>query len=65
MEVAIKILNGCSVNDHYWFFAGGLTNTEVSITVTDLVGGQVQTYTRPAGPPFQVIQDTVTFSSCP
>ena len=65
VEVAVKLLNGCSVDGHYWFFAGGLTNTEVTMTVTDLQGGQIANYASPAGPAFQAIQDTRSFSACP
>ena len=40
MELVVKTLDGCSINDRYWFFSGGLTNLEVTITVADTVSGQ-------------------------
>src|SRR5580765_2865884 len=35
VEVAVKVLNGCSLNGNFWIFAGGLTNVGVVMTVTD------------------------------
>jgi serine/threonine protein kinase, bacterial len=64
VEVVIKVLNGCGVNSRYWTFAGGLTNVNVILTVTDTQTGTIQTYTNPQGTPFEPIQDTNTFSTC-
>ena len=65
VEVVLKVLNGCASNGHYWFFAGGLTNVEVVIKVKDTLTGAEQTYTNPLGQPFQPIQDTAAFATCP
>ena len=35
IELIVKVLDGCGVNNRYWVFAGGLTNVEVDIIVTD------------------------------
>ncbi|MEO8348290.1 MAG: hypothetical protein ABI610_05215, partial [Acidobacteriota bacterium] len=64
VEVVVKAVAGCSFNSRYWVFAGGLTNVEVVMTVTDTVTGAVRTYTNPQGTPFQPIQDTSAFL-CP
>jgi hypothetical protein len=64
-EVVVKVLDACVVNDRFWFFAGGLTNVETVIIVTDTEFGVVRTYTNPQGTPFQPIQDTDAFSTCP
>jgi hypothetical protein len=64
-EVMIKVLSGCGVNSRYWAFAGGLTNVDVALTVTDTQTGTVRTYTNPQGTPFQPIQDTDAFAICP
>jgi photosystem II stability/assembly factor-like uncharacterized protein len=61
IEVIVKVLEGCSSNSHRWVFAGGLTNVLVTLTVTDMVTGAVQTYTNPQGTPFAPIQDTSAF----
>jgi len=65
LEAIIKVVNGCSFNSRYWVFAGGLTNVQVTITVTDTQTQTVRTYTNPQGAPFQPIQDTSAFATCP
>src|SRR5262249_6475447 len=65
VELAVKILNGCSVNERFWFFSAGLTNLEVDIHVTDTATNQTRTYSNPQGEAFQPITDTSVFSSCP
>lgn len=63
MEVAVEVLNGCSINGSFWIFAGGLTNVGVVMTVTDSQTGTVKTYTNAPGTPFQPIQDTNAFAT--
>jgi hypothetical protein len=65
VEVVLKVLDACSFADHFWVFAGGLTNVEVNITVTDTASGAVQVYRNPLTEPFQPIQDTAAFLTCP
>ncbi len=64
VEVAVKVLNGCSSNGSFWIFAGGLTNVGVVMTVTDSLTGTVKTYSSPPGTPFRPIEDTTTFATC-
>jgi hypothetical protein len=64
VEVIIKTLNGCGLNQNYWVFAGGLTNVQTSIVITDVVSGTMKTYKNPASTPFQPIQDTGAFKTC-
>ena len=64
LEIAVKTLNGCGINGHYWLFAGGLTDVEVTLTVTDNVSGQIRTYTNPLGQVFQPITDIAAFPAC-
>jgi hypothetical protein len=65
VEMVIKVLNGCSINNNYWVFAGGLTNVMVTMTVTDMSNGAVKTYINNLNTPFAPIQDTVAFATCP
>lgn len=65
VEMVLKVLNGCGVNSHYWVFAGGLTNVNVTMTVVDTKSGTVKTYTNPLNTAFVPIQDTSAFSTCP
>jgi streptogramin lyase len=63
-EVLAKVIDGCAVNNHYWFFAGGLTNVQATLTVEDTVTGAVRTYKNPQNTKFQPIQDTAAFATC-
>jgi len=63
-EVTVKVIEGCAFNAHVWFFAGGLTNLGVTLTVTDMAapfGPVAKTYTNAAGTAFAPIQDTAAF----
>ena len=64
VEVLIKVLDACVINQRFWVFAGGLTDVKVVLTVRDSVTGQVRTYTNPLGTAFQPIQDTGAFATC-
>ena len=67
IEVIIKVVNACGFAGapRYWVFAGGLTNVEVVLTVTDTQTGNMRTYTNAQGTAFAPIQDTNAFASCP
>jgi 6-phosphogluconolactonase (cycloisomerase 2 family) len=65
VEAIIKVLNGCGLNSAYWVFAGGLTNVQVTITVTDTLTGLSHQYNNPAQATFEPVQDTSTFKTCP
>jgi hypothetical protein len=64
VEVVLKVLDGCGVNGKYWVFAAGLTNTEVTLTVTDTASGTAKVYVNPQGRSFQSVQDTNAFATC-
>jgi hypothetical protein len=63
-EMLIKILDGCSLNSHFWVFFAATTNVGFTVTVTDTLTGHLATYTnadRHAAPP---VQDTSALT-CP
>jgi len=62
VETVLKVLNGCTLGGHYWFFAGGLTNVYTQIRVTDTTTGFTRVYTNPLNEAFQPIQDTSAFA---
>ena len=64
VELIVKVLDACAVNQHFWVFSGGLTNVNTVLTVTDTRTGAVKTYTNPQSTPFKPIQDTGAFP-CP
>ena len=65
VEAVVKVLDGCGLNSKWWVFAGGLTNVAVTLTVTDTKTNTTKTYQNPAGTPFQPLQDTSAFATCP
>lgn len=67
LEAIVKVLDACApaTGNRFWVFAAGLTNVEVTLIVDDLQSGESRTYVRPLGAPFQPIQDTQAFATCP
>lgn len=65
LEVVVKALNACGLNRRFWIFAAGLTSVRTEITVEDTTTGVTKRYTNPLGTPFQPIQDTQAFATCP
>ncbi len=65
LEILVKVVNGCSFNQRYWVFAGGLTNVRVAVTVTDTQTATVRTYVNPQGVAFAPIQDAGAYATCP
>lgn len=65
VEMVVKVIDACTFNQRFWVFAGGLTDVNVNLTVTDTKNGTVRTYTNPMGVAFQPIQDTNAFATCP
>ena len=66
IELVVKVLNGCGVDNAYWVFAAGLTNVRVVLHVRDEKTGAVYAKVNEQGAPFVPIQDTTAFpASCP
>jgi hypothetical protein len=65
VEAVVKVLDGCGLGGHYWVFAGGLTNVNVVLTVTDTHTNLMKTYVNSRNTKFQPIQDTNAFATCP
>ena len=65
VELVVKVLNGCGVNQRYWVFSAGLTDVNVVLKVTDTKTGAVRTYTNPLNQKYEAVQDTSAFASCP
>ncbi len=63
IEMVVKVVDGRPFNSRFWVFAGGLTNVNVVMTVTDTQTGTVKFYTNPQGTAFQPIQDTDAFGA--
>ena len=64
IEMVIKVLDGCRIDGHYWVFAAGLTDVEVTTTVRDLRTGLEMSWTNPQGTLFEPISDMSAFATC-
>ncbi|HXT51052.1 MAG TPA: CSLREA domain-containing protein [Thermoanaerobaculia bacterium] len=62
VEVTVKVLDGCGVNNRYWVFSSGVTNVEVTLRVVDTATGATKTYTNPLNQVFRSILDTDAFA---
>jgi hypothetical protein len=48
--LAVQVIDGCAVNDHYWLFGAGLSGLSLTLSVTDETTGKE---TRVVLPPFE------------
>lgn len=48
-ELVVKILDGRTVNEHFWVFFGGLSDVEYTLTVRDTETGAVETFLNQPG----------------
>ncbi|HVS12279.1 MAG TPA: hypothetical protein VMV46_00005 [Thermoanaerobaculia bacterium] len=66
-ELLVKVLDACDVpgNDTFWVFAAGLTNVEVTLTVTDTETDRSRVYENELGEAFSPILDVEAFAACP
>ena len=60
IELAVKALDGATINNAFWVFAAGLTDVDYQLTVTDTVAGVSKTYSNPSRP-FCGLGDTSAF----
>jgi hypothetical protein len=61
VELVVKVLDGCALNQHYWVFAGGLTDVGVDLKVIDAVGNLERAYANVLGEAFAPIRDSLAF----
>ena len=61
VEMLVKVLDACAINDRFWLFAGALTNVGVEMTVTDTTTNVAKVYTNLLGTQFDAITDTQSF----
>jgi len=65
IEMIVKVLNACPLNNNYWIFAAATTDVEYTLKVTDTKSGQMKTYFHANGSPAPAITDTSAFATCP
>lgn len=64
LELTVKVLDGRTINGHFWVFLGSLSNVGFSVTVTDTDTGAVWSYDNPSGV-FASTGDPRAFSGSP
>jgi hypothetical protein len=64
LELIVKVIDGCALNQRYWVFAAGLTNVGVLLRVTDTQTDETWTFENPVGQAFPPVQDTNALTGC-
>ena len=64
LEMLIKVLDGCTLNDRFWVFFAATTNVGFEVRVTDTLTNTVKTYANELGQPANAITDTSAFATC-
>jgi hypothetical protein len=65
-EMVIKVLDACAPPfERFWVFASGLTDVQVTLTVTDTETGAQRIYFNPQDRDFPPVLDTAAFDTCP
>lgn len=65
LEMLVKVLDGCSLNQRFWVFAAATTTVEYTLTVTDTATGAQKQYRNPLGTAAPALTDTSAFATCP
>jgi uncharacterized repeat protein (TIGR01451 family) len=63
-EMLVKVLDGCSINGHFWVLAAATTDVEYELTVTDTVAGTSRVYTNPLGVASPAVIDVEALATC-
>jgi Matrixin len=64
LELLVKVLDGCALNQHFWVYTGPATDAQLTLTVVDTLTGKVRVYTNPLGSS-GTMTDTQAFATCP
>ncbi len=65
IEMLVKVLDACGINNHYWVFFAATTNVEFTLRVDDTQGSSGRVYTNPQGQSADAVTDTSAFATCP
>jgi hypothetical protein len=64
-EMLLKVLNGCSLGNHFWVFFAAVTDVGFTVTVRDTFSGVTRTYSNADHNAADPVQDTSAFAACP
>ncbi len=64
IELLVKVLDGCAVNDHFWVFAAGTTDVGYTLTVEDLLGQETWEFINVVGQASPAITETEALFTC-
>jgi hypothetical protein len=65
IEMLVKVLPACPINQHFWVFFAATTDVEFTLTVTDTEADVQQQYTNTLGQPANAVTDITAFPTCP
>jgi plastocyanin len=65
IEMLVKVLPACSVNQFYWVYFAATTDVEFVLTVTDTDADVQKQYTNQQGNPANAVTDSSAFQTCP
>ncbi|HVS64463.1 MAG TPA: Calx-beta domain-containing protein [Thermoanaerobaculia bacterium] len=65
IELIVKMLDGCGLNERIWVFLAATTNLEYEVEITDLSDGTSKTYSNPLGEVAIAEADTDAFVCAP
>lgn len=64
VEMLIKVLDGCRINNRFWVFAAAATDLEYYLYVWDTTSGVVAIYYNSPGTAPRAVTDTQAFATC-
>ena len=64
VEVLLKVIDACSLNNRFWVFFAGTTNVGFNVEVTDTRTGVTREYSNPLGLAAPAVTDTQSFATC-
>ena len=64
LELLVKALDGCGINNNFWIFFAATTDIEFTLTVRDTVSGETKTYQNLLGIAADAVTDTEAFDTC-
>ncbi len=64
-EHLVKVIDGCSLNGHWWVYAAAATDVEYVLRVTDTLHHRVREYPNTLGNRAPALTDSTAFATCP